>query len=79
MISAERIELTLLASETSVLTVRRSGNGDTCGDRTRILRLRAGTPGQLEEGAKATLTGLEPVTTCVTGKYSSQLNYRAIW
>ena len=44
----------------------------------RFLACGAGTPDLLEEGAIATLTGLEPVTTCVTGKYSNQLNYRAI-
>ena len=55
------------------------GIDDTCGTRTHILRLRAGTPDLLEEGAIATLTGLEPVTSCVTGKHSNQLNYRAMY
>ena len=32
----------------------------------------------LDEAEIATLTGLEPVTSCVTGKHSNQLNYRAI-
>ena len=33
----------------------------------------------LDETEIATLTGLEPVTSCVTGKHSNQLNYRAIY
>ena len=27
----------------------------------------------------AVRTGLEPATSCVTGRHSNQLNYRTIW
>src|SRR5436190_15728981 len=55
---------------------------ECCGDRRSLVRRRATRPleGRIELGRTvktrmAGLTGLEPATSCVTGRRSNQLNY----
>ncbi len=80
MVSAERLELPLTASETVVLPIRRNRNTGVPGrNRTCDAMLFRHTLYQLSyRDILATRTGFEPVTCEVTVRCSDHLNYRAV-
>ena len=53
--------------------------GDPCGTRTHICSLRGCRPDRLDEGAIGDRAGLEPATSCVTGRRADQLRHTALW